>query len=250
MSIDYVSLPAAELVFAVSGRERHIVTSEAAGVALEFAGGDPRLAHASALCRRVAKLAPAWGPYSREAALEYGPRCPDCAWILALHRGDVDEEIAAFTTVNGFDAAVITARLGEDFGERLLDKVAHDPALWQGADRLGPSHRSQLLGHATRHLPTVAVCEECVEIGVANAHGYGATCPEVGIICPGCTVAADGVWAGEWEGTVLAECTVSAPCSVLTTLAAHYEVSCPAVPVRDRTSVAEEQFTPTEQKGG
>ncbi|CAN5736257.1 hypothetical protein BH09ACT8_BH09ACT8_56050 [soil metagenome] len=224
MSVDYVPVPAAELVFGVSGGERHIVTGEAAGVALDLAGGDPRLAHAAALCRRVVKVATAWGPYSRDAALEYPPRCPDCAWILALHRGDVDEEVAAFTTHDAFDAAAIAARLGEGVGERLLDAIAHDPALWQGADRLGPSHRSQLLGHASRHLPAVTVCEECAEIGVANAHGYGATCPAQEVACLGCTVTAHGLWAGEWEGTFLPECTVAAPCSVLTTLAVHYRI--------------------------
>lgn len=226
MSVDYVPLPTAELVFGLSEREHHIVTDEAAGMALEFAGGDPRMARAAALCRREVGLATAWGPYSRDAALErLTRRCPDCAWILALHRGDVDEEIAAFTTHDAFDAAAIAAHLGEGVDERLLDAIAHDPALWQGADRLGPSHRSQLLGHATRHLPAVTVCEECAEIGVANAHGYGSTCPAQDVTCPGCTVTAHGIWAGEWEGIFLPECTVTAPCSVLVTLAGHYQIS-------------------------
>ena len=37
MSVDYVPVPTAELVFGVSGGERHIVTGEAAGEALESA---------------------------------------------------------------------------------------------------------------------------------------------------------------------------------------------------------------------
>jgi len=224
VGVDYVPFPAAELVFGVSGGERHVVTGEAAGVALDLAGGDERLAHAAALCRRVVKLATAWGPYSRDAALEYPPRCPDCVWILAMHRGVVDEEIAAFTTHDAFDAAVFTARLGDDVGERLLTAIAYDPALWHGADRIAPSHRSQLLGHASRHLPSIGLCEECADIGVANANAHGETCPALEVTCPGCTVTAHGMWAGEWNGTFLPECTVSAPCSVLMTLAAHYQI--------------------------
>lgn len=234
MSVDYIPLPAADLVFGLSEHEHHVVTSHAANKALdECAGGDPRMARTAALCRRIVGIATAGGPYSRDAALRHPTRCPDCAWILALNREDIEEEITAFTSHDALDFAVITTRLG-DVGGRLLAAIAHDPALLHEGQRLGPSHRSQLLGHATRHLPVVGMCEECAEIGVVNAHGYGESCPAQEVICPGCTATAHGVWAGEWEGMFLPECTVTAPCSVLATLSAHYQI--PIGPAGDITS--------------
>jgi hypothetical protein len=102
--------------------------------------------------------------------------------------------------------------------------IAEDPELAHCGHRLAPSHQSQLLAQASRHLPEVALCEECLDIGILNAHGANTPCPGQGVICPGCSVGAAGIWAGEWEGTLLPECTVSAPCAVLNTLAAHYHI--------------------------
>lgn len=228
MTTDYhpVPLPVSEFVFGLCDHEQHIVTHGGASEALDLAGGDPRLASPPALCRRTVGLATAWGPYSRDEAMRHPHRCPDCAWILALNQGSVDAEIEAFTACDAIDAAAISDRVG-DLGRHVLTAIAHDPTLTDGDQRLKPSHQSQLLGHATRHLPVVALCEECLEIGVANAHD-GSSCPAQIVACAGCTLTSHEVWSGEWAGTFLPECTVTAPCSVLATIASHYQV--PAAP--------------------
>lgn len=223
MTIDCAPLPASELVFGLSEHGHHIVTREDAETALQLTGADLRWVTVPAVCRRMVGVATAWGPYRREEALKHPHRCPDCAWILALHNGGVEDEIAAFTAHDVVDTAVIADRMG-DLGAQLLTAIARDPELTHGGQRLRPSQQSQLLGHAIRHLPVVGMCEECLDIGVVNAHGEGQSCPAQEVICAGCTLTAHEAWAGEWYETFLPECIVTAPCSVLAAMAAHYQI--------------------------
>ncbi|MBS1694490.1 MAG: hypothetical protein JST91_19925 [Actinobacteria bacterium] len=219
-----VPLPAGALLFGVCDNDgrHHIVTRDSATDALDMSA-DPRRVHAVALCRRTVGLAPTWGPYDREAADRYGRPCHDCVWILALHRGTVadDLDVARPDAVDA--AAIAAAGIDPHLGTNLLTAIAGDPALVRSHHRLAPTHQTQLLAHARRHLPAVSVCEECLDFGIHNAHDDTSTCPAQTIFCPACTPAA-GQWAGEWEGTLLSECIVEAPCSVLTTLAAHYTI--------------------------
>jgi hypothetical protein len=223
MTIAYVPLPTSDFVFGVGHRDHHVVTHEAAARALAFCGDDPRIASAPALCYQLVGLATAWGPYSRAEAARRPGRCADCAWILALHNGEVADEITSRTTRNDADAATIANAVGAALiGQRLLTAIVRDPELVHGDHRLARSHQSQVLAQASRHLPVVTVCEECAETGASDAHDDNQPCGKA--ICPGCTLAATGSWAGEWEGTLLVECTVAVPCSVLTTIAAHYQI--------------------------
>ncbi|GAT01322.1 hypothetical protein [Mycolicibacterium fortuitum] len=226
MSIDYDLTPIAEaeFVFGLSDHGHHIVAGGDMAAATKRIEGDPWLAPVPALCGQLVALTPVWGPYSRETARRHPGRCPDCAWILALHRGAVDEEIAAFTAArDNLDAAAIAASVG-DIAQKVLTAVVRDPDLADCGQRLAPSHQSQILGHVSRHLPVVGVCEECVEIGTVNAHGHGVPCPAQKVTCARCSVASHEEWAGEWAGTFLQECTVTAPCSVLITVATHYRI--------------------------
>lgn len=222
---EFVPLPAGDLVFGLCDvGEQHVVVSGDARAALDLVGGDPRVATAVAICRRQVRLATAWGPYSREAALERGFRCADCVWILALVRGDIEAEIDQFVSCeSAAGASAINARLG-DVGRRVLAAIAADPALRRCAPELRPSQQTKILGHAARHLAVVVVCEECADYGGDDAHGSGQVCPAQKVICASCTPTADDSWAGEWVGTFLNECIVAAPCSVLAALAAHYRI--------------------------
>ncbi|WP_176470791.1 hypothetical protein [Mycobacterium avium] len=220
-----VPLPAGALLFGVSDTDghHHIVTRDSATHALDLSS-DPRVVHAAALCERTVGLAPTWGPYGREAADRYGRPCHDCQWILALHRGTVADEFGAACPDAVDAAAIAAAGIDPHLGPKLLTAIAGDRALIRSHHPLAPTHQTQLFAHASRHLPAVSICEECLDFGIHNAHDDTSTCPAQSIFCPACTPAA-GQWAGEWAGTLLSECLVEAPCSVLTALAAHYALS-------------------------
>lgn len=219
-----VPLPAGALLFGVSDTDgrHHIVARDSATHALDLSA-DPRVVHAVALCERTVGLAPMWGAYDREAAHRYGRPCHDCLWILALHRGTVADELGAARPDDVDAAAIGAAGVDPHLGPNLLSTIVGDPALMRSHHPLGPTHQTQLLALASRHLPAVSVCEECLDFGIHNAHDDTSICPAQSVFCPACTPAA-GQWAGEWEGTLLSECLVEAPCSVLTTLAAHYKL--------------------------
>jgi hypothetical protein len=46
------------------------------------------------------------------------------------------------------------------------------------------------------------------------------------VACQACSLQA-GSWAGEWEGQYAVECTIPAPCGVLTALAEYFKVESP-----------------------
>lgn len=224
---DPIPLPAGDLVFGITLRvpSRHVVTHDSAQWAIDATGNVTDAAPA-ALCGRSVRLATKWGAYDPGSVYRRASFCQECAWIVALHHGTVDTEIASYT-VDDVNAAAITAAGGDPgMGPRLLRAIAADTSL-APAGGLGPSHLAQVLTHASRHLPAVALCEECADFGIANAHDGAAQCPHHIVYCLGCTPTA-GEWAGEWEGVLLQECIVPAPCSVQTTLAAYYEIHGPA----------------------
>ncbi|TMS50674.1 hypothetical protein [Mycobacterium sp. DBP42] len=204
-----------DLIYGVSDHDssHHILTRAAADAGM----------NASAICGHPTTVASAWGPYN--TAAPHPGRCHECRWILAIQRDTIAAEIATYTP-DPVDSAVITAILGSPLiGVDVLTAIADSSVKVHHDRNLNPSRLSQLLSHASRHQPTVTLCEECVEIGIVNAHGFGSICPEQSVICHSCTPHAVEAWAGEREGTVLTECTVAAPCSVLSTLARHYGVA-------------------------
>jgi hypothetical protein len=217
---DPIPLPAGDLVFGITLRvpSRHIVTHDSAQRAIDAAGNVTDAAP-TALCGHSVRLATKWGAYDPDSLYRRTSFCHECAWIVALHHGTIDTEIASYI-VDDVDAAAITAAgVDATVGPRILAAIANDTAVSSGRD-LAPSHRSTMLARASRHLPVVSMCEECNDAGAAQ-------CPHHVVYCPGCTPTA-GEWAGEWEDTLLQECIVAAPCSVQTILAAHYEIHGPA----------------------
>jgi hypothetical protein len=155
------------------------------------------------------------GQFSYDSQFLTRQRCERCGWVVALDRGTVDQEIELY----------VAAASGADHGllRQIFTAILAD--LPPGAAAQS-GHRSDLLAHAARHRPTVAVCEGCSHSrSVAEVHGGGVTvCPDAVLVCGSCTFTA-GQWAGDRQGMTTGECMVSAPCSVLVALAQHYELA-------------------------
>lgn len=141
-------------------------------------------------------------------------RCERCAWVVALNRGTVDQEIDLYTAdADGLDCGLL---------RQIFTAILAD--LPPGATAES-GHRSDLLAHAARHRPVATVCDECARGALCpSVHGPGTTsCPDATLVCGACTFTA-GPWAGDRQGVATGECVVAAPCSVLGALARHYDV--------------------------
>lgn len=68
---------------------------------------------------------------------------------------------------------------------------------------------------AAGHCPDDRITDRAWECGLPDGAAR--------IACSGCSLRA-GDWAGEWEGVFTTQCSVAAPCGVLTQLAGHYGV--------------------------
>lgn len=141
-------------------------------------------------------------------------RCERCGWVVALNRGTVEQEIELHTG----------AARGADHGllRQIFTAILADVAPGRDAES---GHRSDLLAHAARHRPVLAVCEACsYSPNAAEVHGPGVTaCASPVLVCGSCTFTG-GLWAGARAGMSTGDCVVAAPCSVLITLAQHYDV--------------------------
>lgn len=155
------------------------------------------------------------GQFTYESPFLTQQRCERCGWVVALNQGTVEREIDLFVGAAG---ALDNGLLRQIFTSILADLPPGREA--------ESGHRSDLLAHAARHRPTVAVCQDCSSSrSTAEVHGRGATaCPEAVLVCGSCTFTA-GQWAGPREGMTTGECVVAAPCSVLAALAHHYELA-------------------------
>lgn len=142
---------------------------------------------------------------------------------LTLDR--VDEELAALTP-DGHELDVVS---------RLISETAVVAGIWsaildQLSDDVEPAHPHlvELLAQSparTRRpgwsVKTAQGC--CGHDTRADTPGH-CGCPDAGLGCAACSVRA-GEWAGEWEGQYATECTVTAPCSGLSTLATRFGVT-------------------------
>ncbi|OOK65266.1 hypothetical protein BZL29_7707 [Mycobacterium kansasii] len=193
--------------------------------------------------QRCNHIATRLGPFSYANRWLSWRRCERCGWVVALSRGTLEQEITHYLP-DGAQREVITAAGGDpDLLRRIFVAILADAPPGRAGE---PGHRSDLLAHAARHRPVVIVCQDCSESSsAAVAHGQGALCcPDSAVICAECTFCA-GVWAGEREGMTAGECVVSAPCSVLITLAHHYGAdfaassdTAPRVRITDATRLA------------
>lgn len=218
--VDLFALPDAELVFGLGSSRRHAVTHTEAVAAI--GDGPVRGSKGYALCGEIVRIAAKWGAYERDS--EYLPAdraCLKCVWIVAAGRDEIDAQIQSATpTLEEQD--VVREQLGDGLiGVTLLKAIAADQSLAAVKGDFVPSSRADLLALAAAHLPELVVCERCFESG--NAH-QGQRCPGALVACMACTATA-GPWAGEFESTIVEQCTVASPCSVLAALCARYSVS-------------------------
>lgn len=187
-------------------------------------GRKPRDVEVFGVCGERVTLARKWGRYDYDNPQLRTRRCERCGWIVALHLRSIEREIAQYAA-DPVDRALIRAR---GYDPDLLPKIvravlaAHPD---DTVDRPEPGLFSELLAHICRHRPIGVICAGCWDDGVEETHGPGAMlCPEAVTACWACTFIA-GSWAGEFEDTIgSCECVVSAPCSVLTAVAAHHGI--------------------------
>lgn len=218
-----ITLPETDLVFGVGGDLRHAVTRDRAVRAI--GDGSSRHAAPGAVCGALVQLAASWGPYERDSIyLQHGHVCVPCAWIVAGAQGRIPEMIASVRPT-AKNVSTLTAALGDpSLGVRLLTAIAADDELGDNlVGRYRRSQRADVLAHAVEHLPTVVVCEDCAGT-VDDDRGDECSCARA--VCMKCTLTS-GPWAGEWEGYTCDECTVTAPCSALRALCAHYKIALP-----------------------
>lgn len=166
-----------------------------------------------AVCGALTRLASKWGNYrdGLPASLALtGHLCPACAWAVALERGTTATELEHWV-ICGADgpAGDLAARTAQTVLDRIADDFDGDPA------------EARLLVSISRHWPVQLLQEDCAEDECD--HDNAEECAQAGsVACPACSVLA-GSEAGEWEGQY--ELPVTAPCSALTAIAAHVDVS-------------------------
>jgi hypothetical protein len=188
---------------------------------------------AAAVCGAAARVTK-YGVYDRVSTpVTYEP-CQVCAWTVAIATGSTERELRLNTP--GDRAAGALARAGAD--PLLVAAICRavlacesSPGAEQGLDHPATA---QILAHATAHRPVAAIAEDCAEDSrscrhrpdEAGAGGEDWRCdyPGAEALCLACSLRA-GSWAGEWEGDVMDECRVRAPCGVLRALAARYGVA-------------------------
>lgn len=216
---DLFALPDAELVFGLGSSRRHAVTHREALAAI--GNGPVRGSKGFAVCGEIVRIAAKWGAYERDSEYLPGDRaCAQCAWIVAAGRDEIAVQIEAAVPLPE-EQEVTCEQLGDGLlGVKLLKAIADDRSLADVKGDFVRSSRVDLLALSAAHLPELVVCEQCLEVG--NAH-QGQRCPATLVACMACTATA-GPWAGEWESSILTQCTVAAPCSVLSALCAHYNI--------------------------
>ncbi|MGD9526426.1 MAG: hypothetical protein AB7I38_11700 [Dehalococcoidia bacterium] len=151
-------------------------------------------------CGAPVRVAAKYGPYM--AANLPGPVCAACMWWAAVRSGTVT------------DAIIRLPDLVRPLAERIVACADDD------GYEVDHPRTVQLLAAITAHASAPLVDVDCAERGCEHGDDE---CPITGWGCDACSLVAGG-WAGEWEGTYLPESVVEAPCSVLTTLARHYDV--------------------------
>jgi hypothetical protein len=181
------------------------------------------------VCGRPAMLARAWPVYGGEKRPAASDQCPECAWAVAAERGELGAQVKALAPSPAQHAAL--ARLLPDPLIAVTAAAMLVEAAAGGYGEHEPDHPQviQVLAAVTRHSPVILLPEDCAEgscehypDGYETGSGQPWECPmpDASAACKACSLQAGG-WAGEWEGQFLSECTIPAPCPVLTALAEH-----------------------------
>lgn len=171
----------------------------------------------STLCGNLATIAPLWGEFVR--GNEYIGRhqvCPECAWQVALEHGTADYELACRRPEGAYLEA-----LGRCMPDPLLYVRTVERLLKLGAENeVEHDTAAGVLGHITRHEPTLLMYEACAEGDCEHEDAVECYGENPAAVCLTCSVLA-GSWAGELEGMV----AIPVPaCGVLPAVAAHYDV--------------------------
>jgi hypothetical protein len=172
---------------------------------------------AQAVCGALVRVTK-HGEYKRDGYPVLHDPCPECAWTVAIATGTISGEISRMYDP---DEAARLARLGFDpaLPARLCAAIlaaAENPV---EADNLAVI---RLLATVTRHRPGLAYSEGCLD-GDCDNSPDGGTCQCPGsAVCWACSLRA-GDEAGEWSGTLMEECRITAPCGVFAALITHYE---------------------------
>ncbi|WP_436764370.1 hypothetical protein [Streptosporangium sp. V21-05] len=186
------------------GAGMHAVPRDYAQRALAEGAGE-----SGGLCGRRVLVAPRVGAFDR-ATLP--------AWAVAANpearSGAIERELDALTPT-GTNRDVLEQLLGDALVVRHLCEAILAAARQPGAD--GLDHAViELLAHASAHAPVPLWPHDCA---AGECHHPAGACPCV-VACAACSLRA-GSWAGDQEGTYRPECTITAPCQVLATMAAH-----------------------------
>jgi hypothetical protein len=177
---------------------------------------------AAATCGALVRVSK-HGVYDRTGPpVAYSP-CPACAWHVAIAAGSTGRELRLISPGDRESAAV--ARCGVT---PLITVAVCRAILAAAGDADCPEVVVRQLAAATAHRPDLAVDADCLEGGCAHRPerlpaGEARECdyPGAEAVCWECSLRS-GPWDGEYEGRLLEQCMVPAPCGVLAALAVHY----------------------------
>jgi hypothetical protein len=183
-------------------------------------GTGPRLI-AGAACGTLVRVTK-YGVYDRTSTPVLYDPCPACSWHVALATRSAERELLLMTP-DAREAAALARS-----GVTPLTAVAVCRAILSAAgDPADPAVISQLAA-ATAHRPGLAGIGDCIDGDCGHdrrdtGDGQKPECdyPDAGAVCWACSLRG-GPWAGDYEGWLLDECIVPAPCGVLSALAADY----------------------------
>jgi hypothetical protein len=160
----------------------------------------------------------------------YGP-CPLCAWTVAIATSSTERELRLLTPDDHTARALARAGARPLLAVSICRAVLAKESSRDAENGLDHQATVQILAHATSHRPALAIPEDCAENDQACRHrragadgSWRCDFPGAEALCPACSLRA-GPWAGGWEGDVMEECRVPAPCGVLRALAARYGVA-------------------------
>lgn len=173
------------------------------------------------VCGMRGTIAREWGEFVRgNEFVDRHDLCPQCVWFVALEQGTADSELARWRPQDA-ELSALQRSLREPLihtrtCEQLLDLGREDEP--GDTDHVWLAY---LLGLVTAHKPVLLQAEPCLEGDCDHDSEDECFGDDPTVACMACSVLT-GSWAGEWEGQIHIQ--VSAPCGVLTAVAAHYEV--------------------------
>jgi hypothetical protein len=192
--------------------------------ALQYAiGTHPHLV-AAATCGSLVRVTK-HGVYDRTGAAVSCAPCPACAWHVAIATGSTGRELRLIRPSDRDSAAL--ARCGVT---PLITVAVCQAILADTSEAARPDIIVGQLARATAHQPDLAISRDCAEAGCdhrpedrAGDETWECDYPDARAVCWKCSLRS-GSRDGEYEGRLLEQCVVPAPCSVLCAQAAYYDL--------------------------